>query len=132
MLVIALALALGGPDAGAKKGPRKRGYRTTVTLVQASSTRFTGTVGSKLGACVGRRLVRLYYTDPITLQTHPLWAQRTGGKGKFEVDLPQPASTGSYHANVDQRTVRAKGAKQNCKAAQGRSIAVVGLPATPP
>ena len=128
MLVIALTFAVGGAAGAAKKQHKKRGNRTTVSLTQASSTRFTGTVGSRLGACVGMRAVTLYYTDPNTLQTQPLSVQRTGGKGKYEVDLPRAAFTGSYHVTVDQRKVQAKGSKETCKAAQSRSIAVVGQP----
>jgi hypothetical protein len=132
LVVLAVALGLGGAAAGAKKKhQRKRGWRTTVSLTHASSTQFSGQVGSKLGACVGKRVVTLYYTDPNTLQAQPLSVQRTGGKGKYEMDLTKPAFTGSYYATVDQRKVRAQGAKQTCKAAQSRGIAVQGEPVAP-
>jgi hypothetical protein len=131
MIVLVVALGLGGAAAGAKKKHhKKRGWRTTVTLTQTSNTRFTGQVSSKLGACIGKRVVTLFYTDPSTLQTQPLSVQRTGGKGKYAVDLTKPAFTGSYYAKVDKRKVRAQKAKQTCKAGQSRAIAVQGeLPA---
>jgi hypothetical protein len=132
LVVFAVALGLGGAAAGAKKKhQRKRGWRTTASLTQTSSTQFTGQVGSKLGACVGKRVVTLFYTDPNTLQTQPLSVRRTGGKGKFQVDLPKPAFTGSYYAAVDQRKVRAHKAKQTCKAGQSRGFAVQGQPLAP-
>lgn len=130
MLVIALGMGTGAADAG-KKHQRKRGWRTTASLTQASSTRFTGKVTSKLGACVGKRVVTLYYTNPNTLQTQPLSVHRTGGKGKFQVDLTKPAFTGSYYAAVSRRKVRAQGAKQTCKAGQSHALAVQGQPIAP-
>lgn len=126
VLVIVLAVA-GGADAK-KKHHRKHGWRTTATLTQPSSTQFAGKVGSKLKACVAKRVVTLYYTDPNTLQTQPLSVQRTGGKGKFQIDLPKPAFTGSYYVAVDKRKVRAQGQKQTCKAGQSKSLAVQGAP----
>ena len=130
MLVV--ALGLGTVAAGAKKKHhRNRGSRTTVSLTQTSTTQFTGRVGSKLGACVGKRVVTLYYTDPNTLQAQPLSVQRTGGKGKFKMDLTKPAFTGSYYATVDQRKVRAHKAKQTCKASQSHALAVQGQPVAP-
>ena len=132
LIVFLVAFGLGVAAAGAKKKhKRKRGWSTTVMLTQSSSTQFTGEVGSKLGACVGNRVVTLYYTDPTTLQTLPLSVRRTGGKGKFQVDLVKPAFTGSYYVIVDQRKVRARGAKQTCKPAQSRSLAVQGQPVAP-
>ena len=130
MLVIALGMATGAADAK-KKHQRKRGWRTTASLTQASSTRFIGQVTSKLGACIGNRVVTLHYTDPNTLQTQPLSVQRTGGKGKFQIDLTKPAFTGSYHVAVGQRKVRAQGAKQTCKASQSHALAVQGEPLAP-
>jgi hypothetical protein len=130
VLVLAFAVAGGAADAK-KKHKRKRGWRTTVTLAQGSNTQFTGRVSSKLGACVSKRVVTLYYTDPNTLQTQPLSVQRSGGKGKFQVDLPKPAFTGSYHVGVDKRKVRSQKSKQTCKAGQSRSIAVQGQPLAP-
>jgi len=129
-LVLVAALAITGA-AAAKKKHRKRGYRTTVTFAQASNTQFNGQVASKLGACVSNRVVTLYYTDPSTLQTQPLSVQRTGGKGRYQVNLTKPAFTGSYYMTVDQRKVRAQGAKQTCKAAQSHSLAVQGQPVAP-
>jgi hypothetical protein len=132
MIVVAISLGLGTTMAGAKKKhQRKRGWRTTVTLMQTSSTQFTGEAGSKLGACRGMRLVTLYYTDPATLQTQPLSVQRTGGKGKYEVDLTESAFTGTYYVTVDKRKVRAKGAKQTCKASQSRALAFEGAQPAP-
>lgn len=132
MIVVAVSLGVGITMAGAKqKHKRKRGWRTTVTLTQTSSTQWTGKASSKLGACRGMRLVTLYYTDPTTLQTQPLSVQRTGGKGKYEVDLTAPAFTGSYYVTVDKRKVRAKGAKRTCKASQSRALAFEGTPPAP-
>jgi hypothetical protein len=132
LIVLVLALGVGGASAGAKKKHhRKRGWRTTVTLRQSSSTQFTGKVGSKLGACKGMRVVTLYYTDPNTLQTQPLSVHRTGGKGRYEVDLTKPAFTGSYYVTVDKRKVRARGAKQTCKANQSQALPVQGSPPAP-
>ena len=130
MFVIALGMATGAADAK-KKHERKRGWRTTASLTQVSSTRFTGRVGSKLGGCIGKRVVTLYYTDPNTLQTQPLSVHRTGGKGKFQVDLTKPAFTGSYYAAASQRKVRAQKAKQTCKAGQSHALAVQGQPLAP-
>jgi hypothetical protein len=130
VLVIALGLASGAANAR-KKHKHKRGTRTTVSLSQASNTQFSGQVGSKLGACIGKRVVTLVYTDPNTLQAQPLSVQRTGGKGKFQVVLPKPAYTGSYYVTVDQRKVRAQGAKQTCKSAQSHAIPVQGQPVAP-
>jgi hypothetical protein len=132
LIVLVLALGLCGGSAGAKKKhTRKRGWRTTVTLAQPSTTQFTGSVDSKLGACKGKRVVTLYYTDPNTLQTQPLSVQRTGGKGKFAVNLTKPAFTGSYYVTVDKRKVRSKGAKQTCNEGQSRGLAVQGTPPAP-
>ena len=132
LTVFFVALGLGGAVAGAKKKHKhKRNWRTSVTLTQSSTTQFTGEVSSKLGACAGNRVVTLYYTDPATLQSLPLSVRRTGGKGKFEVDLVKPAFTGAYYVIVDQRKVRAQGAKQTCKPAQSRSLAVQGQPVAP-
>lgn len=130
MLVIAVGMATGAADAR-KKHQSKRGWRTTASLAQASSTRFTGQVSSKLGACAGNRVVTLYYTDPNTLQTQPLSVHRTGGKGKFQIDLTKPAFTGSYYAWVAQRKVRAQGAKQTCNEGQSRALPVQGEPLGP-
>ena len=131
MTVLVVALGLGGAALAKKKHVRKRGWRTTVTLTQVSSTQFAGQVSSKLGSCVPKRVVTLYYTDPATLQTQPLSVQRTGGKGKFRVNLPRPAFTGSYYAAVAKRKVRARGAKQTCKASQSHALSVQGTPPLP-
>jgi hypothetical protein len=130
VLAIVLALTSGAADAK-KKHHGKRGWRTTVTLNQVSNTQFKGKVASKLGACVGKRVVTLYYTDPNTLQSQPLSVQRTGGKGKYQLNLAKPAFTGGYYVTVDKRKVRAHGAKQTCKASQSRSLAVQGEPPIP-
>ncbi len=128
MLAVAVAAGVAGAR---KKHQGKRGWSTTASLTQASSTRFSGRVSSTLGACVAKRVVTLYYTDPSTLQTQPLSVHRTGGKGKFQIDLAKPAFTGSYYAGVSQRKVRARGAKQTCKAGQSHALAVQGQPLAP-
>ncbi|MFI5026687.1 MAG: hypothetical protein ACHQCI_08070 [Solirubrobacterales bacterium] len=130
VLVIALGMATVAADAKTKHHG-KRGWHTSSSLSQNSSTRFTGKVSSKLGKCIAKRVVTLYYTDPSTLQTQPLSVHRTGGKGKFQIDLVKPAFTGSYYAAVAQRKVRAHGAKQTCKAGQSRTLAVQGQPLAP-
>ena len=129
--VLVVMLGLGGAALAKKKHVRKRGWPTTVTLTQVSSTQFKGQVSSKLGACVPKRVVTLYYTDPVTLQTQPLSVQRTGGKGKYQVNLPKPAFTGSYYAAVAKRKVRARGTKQTCKATQSHTLAVQGASPLP-
>ncbi len=132
LIVLVLVLGAGGAGAGAKKKHhRKRSWHTTVTVTQSSSNQFTGKVASKLGACKGMRVVTLYYTDPNTLQTQPLSVHRSGGKGSYEVDLTKPAFTGSYYVTVDKRKVRARGAKQTCKANQSTALPVQGAPPAP-
>jgi hypothetical protein len=95
-----------------------------VTLSHPAVTQFAGTVGSKLGACRGSRVVTLYYTDQLSGQTQPLSVQRTAGKGNFHVYLPTNAYAGTYQVVVDKRKVRAMKAKQTCKSATSASLTV--------
>lgn len=118
-VVVVLALCLTGAVAGAKTK-----WASTIKLAHPSTTQFTGTVGSKLAACRKQRLVTLYYTDPITGQTQPLSVQRTDGKGRYEVDLTQPAYPGTYQAQVSKERIRALKAPQTCRGAQSSSIHV--------
>jgi hypothetical protein len=118
LLVAALVLALGATLAAGKKHKKRKGkaWASKITLVHPAPTEFTGTVSSKLDACRNRRLVTVYYTDPVTGQTQPLSVQRTGGDGRYEVSLPAPAYAGSYQAQVSEQRIRAHKAPQTCKA----------------
>ena len=113
VLVIAvLGLGWGAGGASAAK------WSSSITLTHPTSTQFTGVVSSKLKACRKERLVTLYYTDPITGQTQPLSVQRTDAKGRYEVDLTQPAYPGGYRAQVSKEKIRALKAPQTCRGAQ--------------
>ena len=118
LLVVVLALALGAGMAGAKKKKKKhkaKKWDSTITLTRTTENQFTGSVGSKLSACRGERVVTLYYTDPNTGETRPLSVQRTDDAGHYQVDLPTRAYPGGYMAIADARQVRAMKAKQTCK-----------------
>jgi hypothetical protein len=121
-VVVVLALGLAGAVAGAQA--KGHVWSSTIKLAHPSTTQFTGTVGSKLAACRKQRLVTLYYTDPTTVQTQPLSVQRTDGKGRYEVDLTQPAYPGAYTAQASKEKVRALRAKQTCRGAQSSSFNV--------
>jgi len=126
LLVVALALALGAGMAGAKKKKKHKAKKwdSTVTLTRTTDLQFTGTVGSKLAACRGERVVTLYYTDPNTGDTRPLSVQRTDDAGHYQVDLPTQAYAGGYMAIVDARQVRANKAKQTCNGVTSVSLTV--------
>ena len=125
LVVLAVAAGLGGAVAGAKKKHKHRkGWASQVTLAQPASREFTGKVSSKLKACRGARVVTVTYTDPNNGLSWPLSVQRTGGKGRYEADLPKDAYSGTYRAQVAKRKVRALGHKQMCKFAQS-SILVI-------
>jgi hypothetical protein len=121
-IVVMLALGLAGAVAGAKT--KGHAWSSTIKLAHPSTMQFTGTVGSKLAACRKQRLVTLYYADPTTGQTQPLSVQRTDGKGRYEVDLTQPAYAGAYQAQVSKERIRALKAPQTCRGAQSGSIHV--------
>jgi hypothetical protein len=117
LIVAVLALGLGGAVAGAKKKKKKKGqvWSAKITLGHPSATQFTGTVDSKLGACLRGRLVNVFYTDPTGNTAH-LSIQRTDGKGRFEVNLTQSAYPGTYQAQAAHERTRALKRPQTCKA----------------
>jgi hypothetical protein len=117
LIIAVLALGLGGTVAGAKKKHKKKGHSwgSKITLSHPSDARFTGKVDSQLAACSEGRLVNVFYTDPGSGQTALLSVQRTDGKGRYEVDLPQPAFPGAYQAQAAHERIRANKAPQTCK-----------------
>ena len=118
LIVAVLALGLGGSLAGAKKKHKKKGHvwGSRITLVHPSPTRFTGRVHSNLAACFKGRLVNVFYTDPEG-NNALLSVQRADGKGRYEVDLTQPAYPGVYQAQAAKERIRARKAPQTCRAA---------------
>ena len=123
LIVAVVALGLGGGFAGAKKKKKGKAWGAKITLGHPSATQFTGTVDSKLAACLRGRLVNLFYTDPTGHTAH-LSIQRTDGKGRFEVDLTQAAYPGTYQAQAAHERIRARKAPQTCKAATSNPIFV--------
>jgi hypothetical protein len=120
LIVALLAVGLGGALAGAKKKHEKRKghvWGSKITLAHPSPTRFTGTVDSSLAACFKGRLVNVFYTDPASGQTALLSVQRADGKGRYEVDLTQAAYPGVYQAQAAKERLRARKARQTCRAA---------------
>jgi hypothetical protein len=117
---------LGGATADAKKKHKhkRKGWASQVTLALPASNQFIGKVGSKLKGCRGSRVVTISYTDPENGFSWPLSVQRTGGKGRYETDLPKDSYSGAYRAEVAQRKVRALGHEQTCKLAQS-SILII-------
>jgi hypothetical protein len=126
LVVAVLALGLCGAVAGAKKHRKPKGQKwpSQVTLTHPSSTQFAGMVTSKLAACRDSRLVTLYYTDPVTLQTQPLSVQRTDKGGHYQVDLTTPAYPGTYQLQLSKERIRALKAPQTCKGALSSVAAV--------
>lgn len=126
MIVAVLVLGLGSTLAGAKKKHKKKGksWASEITLVEATSTQFSGSVTSSLGACRSKRLVTLFYTDPDTGQTLPLSVQRTDNDGRYVVSLTMPAYAGTYHAEVSEQRIRAKKAPQTCRGVASPSVQV--------
>jgi hypothetical protein len=122
LIVVVLALGLGGSLAGAKK-KKGRAWGAKITLAHPSTTQFTGRVDSKLAACLRGRLVNVFYTDPTGNTAH-LSIQRTDGKGRFEVNLTQAAYPGTYQAQAAHERIRALKAPQTCKAAKSNPIFV--------
>jgi hypothetical protein len=123
LIVLVVALGLGGEAAGAKKKHKKvKGWASQVTLTHPATNQFAGKVGSELKACRGSRVVTVTYTDPQNGLTSPLSVQRTDGKGRYEVVLPRDAFFGTYQAQLAQRKIRALKAKQTCKAAKSSTI----------
>jgi hypothetical protein len=118
LIVALLALGLGGALAGAKKHKKRKGnvWGSKVTLAHPSPTRLTGSVDSKLAACSKGRLVNVFYTDP-TGNSALLSVQRADGKGRYEVNLTQPAYPGVYQAQAAKERLRARRAPQTCRAA---------------
>jgi hypothetical protein len=123
LIAVVVALGLGGGFAGAKKKKKGKAWGAKITLGHPSATQFTGTVDSKLAACLRGRLVNLFYTD-TTGHTAHLSIQRTDGKGRFQVDLTQVAYPGTYQAQAAHERIRARKAPQTCKAATSNPIFV--------
>jgi hypothetical protein len=121
LIVVTLALGLGGPIAGAKKKGKKWGSK--ITVQHPSPTRLAGAVDSGLAACFKGRLVNVFFTDP-TGNSALLSVQRTDGKGRYEVNLPQPAFSGVYQAQAVRERVRAHKTGQTCRAADSAILAV--------
>jgi len=119
LIVALLALGLGGALAGAKKKHKRKGHvwGAKITLAHPSATQFTGTVDSNLAACRDQRLVNVFYTDTASGTTTLLSVQRADGKGRYEVNLTQPAYPGVYQAQAAQERIRALKAPQTCKEA---------------
>jgi hypothetical protein len=126
LIVAVLALGLGGAVAGAKKKHKKKGHvwGSKITLAHPSPTTFSGKVDSSLTACRKHRLVNVFYTDPGSGTTTLLSVQRTDGKGRYEVNLPQAAFQGAYQAQEVKQRIRAQKAPQTCK---GAVSGVIGL-----
>jgi hypothetical protein len=119
LIVALLALGLGGALAGAKKHKKRKGHAwgSKITLAHPSPTRFTGTVDSNLAACFKGRLVNVFYTDQ-TGNSALLSVQRADGKGRYQVNLTQPAYPGVYQAQAAHERLRARKAPQTCRAAE--------------
>lgn len=117
-MIAVLAFALGGPNAGARK--KGNTWGASIKLQHPTPTRFRGTVHSSLAACFRGRVVTLQYTDPSG-DSALLSVQRTNRKGRFVVNLTQPAFQGFYQARVHKSRVRAG---QTCRAAKSRKFGV--------
>ena len=128
LIVAGLVLALAGAPAGGKSHKKRPGWGTRVTLSHPSSTRFAGTVKSKLRSCRTQRLVNLYYVDPFTGQRQPLFVQRAGKRGKYRVTLSQPAFGGNYQAQAPK--VR-KGGRLLCRGDRSNLVAVATVSPAP-
>jgi hypothetical protein len=119
LIAAVLVMGLGGTVAGAKKKHKKgHVWGSKVTLSHPSPTRFSGRADSSLAACRKHRLVNVFYTDPGSATTTLLSVQRTDGKGRYEVDLPQAAFPGAYQAQLVKQRIRALKAPQTCKGAE--------------
>ena len=118
-MVAVLALGLGGAVAGAKKKHSKKGHvwASKLALAHPSPTGFSGKVDASLAACRKHRLVNVFYTDPGSSTTTLLSVQRTDGKGRYEINLPQAAFPGAYQAQLVTQRIRAQKAPQTCKGA---------------
>ena len=117
LIVAVLALGPGAMVAGAKKHKKGHAWGSKVTLAHPSATRFSGHVDSGLAACRTHRLVNVFYTDPGSATTTLLSVQRTDGKGRYEVNLPQAAFQGAYQAQLVKQRIRAHKAPQTCRGA---------------
>jgi hypothetical protein len=121
LIVVVLALGLGVTFAGAKRKKKGHVWGAKITLAHPSATQFTGRVDSKLSACLKGRLVNVFYTDPTGNTAH-LSVQRADGKGRYVVNLTQPAYPGTYQAQAAHERIRAQKAPQTCKAAASNPI----------
>ena len=124
-MIAVLGLGLGGGLAGAKKKhKRAHVWGSKVTLTHPSSTQLRGTVRSKLTACLKHRLVTVFYTDPSSGNTALLSVQRTDAKGRYAVNLTQPAYPGVYQAQAARERIRAMKAPQTCRDAVSPATSV--------
>ena len=124
MLSALLLLGLGGVPAGANKHKKAHAWGSKITLAHPSAMQFRGRVHSKLAACFKGRLVNVFYTDPSSGQTALLSVQRTDGRGRYVVNLTQPAYPGVYQAQAAKERIRAMKAPQTCKAAASPTFGV--------
>lgn len=116
-MIAVIALGLGGAAAGAKK---RNSRGATVTLRHPSATQFRGKVKSPLAACAQGRLVTVVYTDPSG-SSAVLSEQRTDRRGRYVVNLTQPAFPGVYRAKAKKQRVRGR---QTCRAARSPKFGV--------
>ncbi len=121
LIVAALALGLGSVVADAKHKRKGHAWGSKITLQHPSAQTFTGTVKSKFAACRQGRLVKVIYTDP-TGSSALLSVQRTNRKGRYEVDLTQPAFSGTYQAVAAHERIRAQKRPQTCKKATSKTV----------
>ena len=123
LIVLVLTFGLAGAPAGAKKKKKGQVWGAKITLGHPSATQFSGRVDSKLAACFKGRLVNVFFTDP-TGNSALLSVQRTDGKGRYEVNVPQPAFSGVYQAQAVKERVRAHKTGQTCRAADSAILGV--------
>jgi hypothetical protein len=121
LILAVLALGLGGAVAGAKHKKKGHAWGSKITLQHPSAQKFKGTVKSSFPACRQGRLVKVFYTDPSG-SSALLSVQRTNRKGRYEVDLTQPAFSGEYRAQAAHERIRAQKAPQTCKKANSKTV----------
>jgi hypothetical protein len=124
IVVVVVAVLVATPVAGAKKHKKVRAWGSKVTLAVASSSQFKGRVSSKLKACRNQRVVNLYFDDPSGAPTVPVGVARTNKKGNYVISVAAPAFSGTYHAELNARKIRAMKRPQKCKAATSPRVTV--------